>query len=153
MASILFVCHGNICRSPAAEMILRQLAGEAGFPLLTASAATSREELGNGLYPPMRQALLRAGVQISAHTARQVSAVDYQRYSLIIGMDEENMWNLRRLFHGDPEGKLHLLMEWCGEVQEVDDPWYTRDFDRAVEEITLGCRALLGALQRGEGGG
>ena len=139
MPKILFVCHGNICRSPAAEMVMRTLAGEWAVD----SAATTREELGNEIYPPMRRALARRGIPIVPHRARQTTAADYGRYDYIIGMDEENRFDLLRIYHGDPADKISLLMEWAGERREVSDPWYTRDFEKALDDIERGCRALI----------
>ena len=138
MIKILFICHGNICRSPAAEMILRGMTDRAEID----SMATSSEELGNGLYPPMRQAMLRRGITLSPHTARQTKRADYARYDYIIGMDRENMWEMKRIYGGDPDGKLSLLLEWAGERREVSDPWYTRDFDQALDDIERGCREI-----------
>ncbi len=144
MIKILFICHGNICRSPAAEMVMRTLAPDCAVD----SAATTTEELGNGIYPPMRRVLERRGIPLVPHRARQTTAADYGRYDYIIGMDEENRRDLLRIYHGDPEGKVSLLMAWAGEPREVSDPWYTRDFDQALEDIELGCRALAARLAK-----
>ncbi|MBR5094036.1 MAG: barstar family protein [Oscillospiraceae bacterium] len=146
MTKILFVCHGNICRSPAAELILRELLRRAGLSdaYELASAATSREEIGNGVYPPMRRVLEEHGLDCSGKTARQIRRSDYEHYDLLIGMDEENLWDMRRAFGGDPEGKLRNFLDFAGlSGQEIADPWYTRDFRRAYEEIRLACEGLL----------
>ena len=146
MTKILFVCHGNICRSPAAELLLRRLLLRAGLggEFETASAATSSEEIGNPVYPPMRRVLAERGIDCAGKTARRLRRRDYQDYDLLIGMDEENLWNMRRLFGGDPESKLHNFMDYAGfPGEEIADPWYTRDFERACADIELACEGLL----------
>ena len=143
MPKILFVCHGNICRSPAAEMVMRTLTDHC----MIDSAATSYEEIGNGVYPPMRRVLERRGIPVLPHSARLTDRSDYDKYDYIIGMDEENRYDLERIYRGDPQGKISLLMEWAGEKRVVSDPWYTRDFDKALDDIERGCRALAAALK------
>ncbi len=148
MTKILFICHGNICRSVAAEMVLKQLAREQERrDLAIASAATTREEIGNDIYPPMKRALLVAGYVCEQHTARQTVRADYGQWDYIIGMDDENLWDMRRIYGGDPERKLSLLMDWAGKPgREIDDPWYTRDFSGVLRQIEDGCRKLLQSL-------
>jgi protein-tyrosine phosphatase len=149
MTKILFVCHGNICRSPAAELIFRQLLYRAGLydAYEVASAATSSEELGNPIYPPMRRVLTAHGLDCSGKTARQLRRRDYEDWDMLIGMDEENLWNMRRLFHGDPSGKLRNLLDYAGRTGEaIADPWYTRDFEQTWRDVLEGCEALLTAL-------
>ena len=150
MIKILFVCHGNICRSPMAEFLMKELVRQAGQAeaFCIASAATSAEELGNPVYPPVRRKLAEHGIDCSGKTARQLTRRDYEDWDLLIGMDEENMAGMRRLFGGDPEGKLHMLLEYAGLHQGVADPWYTRDFDAAWQDVTVGCTALLTRLSR-----
>lgn len=143
---VLFICHGNICRSPMAEMILRDMARQAGANLQIDSAATSTEEIGNGVYPPARAELKRRGVPCLPHQARQVTRRDYQEYDLLLCMDSQNVRNLLRLLGGDPEGKVHKLLEYAGRQGDVADPWYTGGFDRAYEDIYLGCAGLMKAL-------
>ena len=145
MTKILFVCHGNICRSVAAEMVLKQMAREQGRRnLAIASAAATREEIGNDIYPPMKKALLAAGYECERHAARQTVRADYGQWDYIIGMDDENLWDMKRIYDGDPEGKLSLLMDWAGYPgREIDDPWYTRDFTGVIRQIEDGCRGLL----------
>ena len=147
---ILFICHGNICRSAAAEMVLKQMAHEAGrTDLRIASAAATREEIGNDIYPPMKKALLAAGYMCGPHAARQTTPADYGAWDYIIGMDDENMRDMKRIYGGDRDGKLSLLLSWAGMPgQEIDDPWYTRDFTGALRQIEEGCRGLLAALFR-----
>ncbi len=148
MIKILFICHGNICRSAAAEMVMKQMAREQHRnDLEIASAAATREEIGNDIYPPMKKALTAAGYRCEYHAARQTTRADYARYDLLIGMDSENLMDMRRIYGGDPEGKITLLRSWAGEPgMEIDDPWYTRDFDGALQQIEEGCRGLLTAL-------
>lgn len=150
MIKILFVCHGNICRSPMAEFLMKELVRQAGQAeaFCIASAATSAEELGNPVYPPVRRKLAEHGIDCTGKTARQLTRRDYEDWDLLIGMDEENMAGMRRLFGGDPEGKLHMLLEYAGLHRGVADPWYTRDFDAAWQDVTVGCTALLTRLSR-----
>ena len=145
MVKVLFICHGNICRSAAAEVVLKQLAAEAGRrDLRIASAAATREEIGNDIYPPMKKALQGAGYTCAPHAARQTTRQDYREWDLIIGMDDENLWDMNRIYGGDPEKKVSLLMDWAGKPgREIDDPWYTRDFTGVLKQIEEGCRGLL----------
>ncbi len=145
---ILFVCHGNICRSPAAEIVLREMCREAGIEACVSSAAATDEETGNGIYPPMRRALAAAGYPLSEHRARRTVRGDYARYDLIVGMDRENIRALLHIYGGDPEGKVSMLMSWAGLAAEVSDPWYTRDFNRALADIEKGCRGLVRRLRQ-----
>ena len=142
---ILFICHGNICRSAAAEVVLKQMAAEAGRrDLLIASAAATREEIGNDIYPPMKKALAGAGYRCAPHAARQTTREDYDRWDLLIGMDEENRRDMLRIYGGDPKEKTSLLMDWAGKPGcEIDDPWYTRDFSGVLKQIEKGCRGMM----------
>ena len=151
ISRILFVCHGNICRSPMAEFILKELLRERGFEseFEVASAATSAEELGNGVYPPVRRLLEARGIDCSGKRARRLTPADYGRWDLFVGMDQANLRNMRRLFDGDPAGKVRLLHEFGGIPGEVEDPWYTGEFKRAEEEIRAGCSRLLDWLLDG----
>ena len=149
MIKVLFICHGNICRSPAAEFVMKELVCRAGLreDFEIASAATSTEEIGNPVYPPMRRVLAEHGIDCAGKTARQIRRADYENYDLLVGMDEENMWNMRRKFHGDPEGKLRNLLDYAGRVGEaVADPWYTRDFEQTWTDVLEGCEAMLTEL-------
>jgi len=149
MKKILFVCHGNICRSPMAEFILKDMAARAGLAgeFEIASAATSSEELGSPVYPPARRKLAEHGIACAGKTARRIRAEDYARWDLLIGFDGANLRNMARCFGGDPDGKLHLLSEYAGRPDAIiDDPWYTRDFDAAWDDIREGCLGLLDSL-------
>lgn len=144
MKKILFVCHGNICRSPMAEMVFKHLVRERGLTGFTvASAATSTEEIGNPIYPPARAEMARHGIPAEKRGARQVTWSDYQAYDLLIGMDNANIRNMRRMLNGDPEGKIHRLMDFTNRPGEVDDPWYSDRFDLCYRDVLEGCEALL----------
>ena len=148
MVKILFVCHGNICRSPMAEFVMKDLVKNAGLEkeFLIESAATSTEEIGNPVYPPARRKLAEHGIDCSGKTARQLQRGDGERYDLLIGMDRANLRNMRRICGGD--GKIHLLMEYAGKPdREVADPWYTGDFEATWQDVLAGCRGLLKSLQ------
>ena len=149
MTRILFVCLGNICRSPMAEFVMKDLVERAGLAgtFSIASAATSSEEAGNPVYPPARRKLAEHGIQCAGKTSRQLRAEDYGKYDLLIGMDGRNMRNMERICGGDPEGKIHLLMDYTDRPGEVADPWYTGDFERAWQDILEGCEGLLAHLQ------
>ena len=145
MTKILFVCHGNICRSPMAEFVMKKYVCEAGLEreFEIASAATSREEIGNPVYPPARRKLAEHGISCSGKYARQMTAADYQRYDYIIIMDRNNLRNIMRIIGSDPDKKVHMLMEYAGQARDVADPWYTGDFEATWRDVTEGCRALL----------
>ncbi len=148
MTRILFICHGNICRSPMAEFVMKKLVRDAGLErdFVIESAATSTEELGNPVYPPARRELLRHGLTCEGKTARQVTAEDYRRFDLLVCMDRANIRNTRRLTGPDREGKIRLLLDYTGEGRDVADPWYTGDFEATWRDVTAGCEALLRAL-------
>ena len=149
MTKILFVCLGNICRSPMAEFVMKDLVERAGLAgtFSIASAATSSEEAGNPVYPPARRKLAEHGIQCAGKTSRQLRAEDYGKYDLLICMDGRNLRNMERICGGDPEGKIHLLMDYTDRPGEVADPWYTGDFERAWQDILEGCEGLLAHLQ------
>lgn len=146
MIKILFICHGNICRSVSAEYIFKQLVDEAGLSdkVYIDSAATSTEEIGNEIYPPMRKALMEHDVPIGNHRARQVKRKEYDEFDLIIAMDDENLYYLRRILGDDTENKIHYLVEYTDTPNaEIEDPWYTRNFEKAYQDIFKGCKGLL----------
>lgn len=148
MIKILFVCHGNICRSPMAEFIMKDLVAKAGreHQFEIASAATSTEELGNSVYPPARRKLSEHGIRCDGKTARQLTRYDYDDYDLLIGMDSYNIRNMQRICGGDPAGKIHLLLEYTDRYGDVADPWYTGNFDATWRDCLEGCQALLNTL-------
>lgn len=151
MTKILFVCYGNICRSPMAEFVMRDLVKKAGLEnrFVIASAATSTEEIGNPVYPPARRELARHGIGCAGHAARRICREDYDRYDWLIGMDRANLSNMRRLWDGDPAEKVHALLEFAGRPgQDVADPWYTGDFEATWLDVLSGCRGLLALLEK-----
>ena len=147
MIKILFICHGNICRSPMAEFIMKDLVTKAGVQAQfdIASAATSRQELGNAVYFPAKKKLREHGISCEGKTARQMTRQDYRYYDLLVGMDRRNLENMRRISGGDPEQKIHLLMEFAEKNSEVADPWYTGDFEATWQDVLEGCQGLLRA--------
>ena len=149
MIKILFVCHGNICRSPMAEFIMKNLVEERGFSsdFHIASAATSTEEIGSRVHHGTAAILDRLGIDYSEKRARQMTKKDYRDYDMLIGMDEWNMRNMNRIAGGDPEGKLHLLLDFTDRPGDVADPWYTRNFEVTYRDIMDGCEGLLAYLE------
>lgn len=169
MPKILFVCHGNICRSPMAEFVMKKMVAElqdgaglecagkncADFEI--ASAATSTEEIGNPVYPPARRMLERHGISCSGKTARQMTLRDYEYYDYIVLMDRNNLRNLRWILppaiyerECAGGGKVSLLMDWTGNSRDVADPWYTGDFEATWNDVNEGCRAMLTSLHNGQ---
>lgn len=158
MNRILFVCHGNICRSVTAEFVFKDLAARAGVAHLfeVDSAATSREEIGNPIYPMALRTLEAHGIVGARHAARQVTRKDYDHFDHLILMDSENRHGIRRIIPDDPEHKISLLLDHTDATdrahhgRDVADPWYTRDFAAAWEDISVGCHALLKELCGGQ---
>lgn len=148
MTRILFICHGNICRSPMAEFVMKKYVRDAGLEreFHIESAATSAEELGNPVYPPARRELALHGLSCEGKTARRVTAADYDRFDLLICMDRANVRNTQRITGPDRENKIRLLLDYAGEGRDVADPWYTGDFAAAWRDVTRGCEALLREL-------
>ena len=148
MHKILFICHGNICRSPMAEMVMKELIRrrhlENCFEI--ASCATSTEEIGNPVYPPARAELARRGIPCEHRGARQLTRADYDNWDLLIVMDSMNIRNTMRIIHSDPEGKVHKLMDYTDRGGDVADPWYCGHFDVTYRDICEGCEALLNDL-------
>ena len=151
MTKILFVCHGNICRSPMAEFVMKDLVKRAGLEsqFYIESAAASTEEIGNPVYPPARRKLAEHGIGCGGKTARQLRNEDCARFDLLIGMDKANLRNMYRICGGDYDEKMHLLMEFAGRPDaEVADPWYTGDFEATWQDVLAGCQGLLNVLQK-----
>lgn len=146
MIKVLFICHGNICRSPMAEYVMKGLVRKAGLEsqFQITSAATSREEIGNPIYPPARRKLAEHGISCDGHAARQLTNRDYEDYDLLIGMDRANLRDMYRICGGDFADKMHLLLDYTDRPgQEVADPWYTDDFEATWWDVLEGCRGLL----------
>ena len=147
MTRILFLCHGNICRSPMSEFVMKDLVKKVGLEskFHIESAATSTEEIGNPVYPPARRKLAEHGISCDGKTARRLRPEDAREYDLLIGMDQANLRNMRRIC-GDVPGKMRLLMDGTDRPGEVADPWYTRDFEATWRDVEEGCRKLLESL-------
>lgn len=145
---ILFICHGNICRSPMAEFIMKDMVKKAKleWKFEIASAATSTEEIGNPVHWGTREKLAQVGISCKGKTARQMTKRDYADYDLLIGMDRANIRNMTRIAGGDPENKIHLLLEYAGSSRDIADPWYTGNFDETYADVVEGCTALLEQL-------
>ncbi|MBP3891138.1 MAG: low molecular weight phosphotyrosine protein phosphatase [Solobacterium sp.] len=150
MVKVLFVCHGNVCRSPAAEFVMKNLVEKEGLQdyFEIASAATSREELGNGVYPNMKEVLHAHGLNTSGKYARQMNYQDYVYYDYLIGMDEENRYYMERICQGDEMHKISLLLDYSDYPRELSDPWYSREFEKAYQEVVEGCTGLLNYLKK-----
>ena len=150
MTKIIFVCHGNICRSPMAEFVMKDMVRRAGLEneIFVASAACRRDEIGADTYLGTREKLDEMGIPYEKRHARQITMDDYEQYDFIVAMDEENMRDLARMTQGDPAKKTRLLMEIAGERRGVADPWYTGDFDATFRDVQRGCSAILNELQK-----
>lgn len=148
---VLFICHGNICRSPMAEFVFNDMVRKLGLEgkYHADSAATSSEEIGNPVYPPVRQLLASKGISTKGKTARRIRKDDYGTYDLIIGMDSANMRNLRYFFD-DREGKIHSLLSYAGSSRDISDPWYTDDFETCYSDVLEGVTALIKSLEYAE---
>ncbi len=148
MIKVLFICHGNICRSPMAEFVLKEMVKEKGIEgnFYIESAAISYEEIGNPVYPPVKRLLESLGIDCSNKHARIMTKNDYEEFDYILGMDISNIYGIKRIIGEDSSNKVHLLMEYTGENTEVSDPWYTRDFNEAYNDIYRGCKAFLESI-------
>ena len=150
MIKVLFVCHGNICRSPMAEFVMKDLVKREGLSeqFMIASAATSTEEIGNGVHYGTRNKLAALGISTAGKTAIQLTKADYHKYDLLIGMEGRNVINMKRIVGGDPEHKLYCLLDFSSFPRDIADPWYTGDFDRTYEDVYEGCTSLLTYLKK-----
>lgn len=149
MIKLMFVCHGNICRSPMAEFIMKKIVSDHGLSdeFYIASSATSTEELGNSVYPPAKSELAKHGIGCAGKTAIQLIKSDYDKYDYFIGMDTANIRNMSRIFGSDKDEKIYKLLTFAGRSEDVSDPWYSRDFDTAYSDIEEGCKGLFSHLQ------
>lgn len=150
MTKVLFICHGNICRSPMAEMIMKNIIKEKGLTnqFEISSAAVSTEEIGNGIYPPAKQVLTKHHISFTNHISRQVTQYDYDYYDYLICMDTSNLRLLKRFIpENDPASKVSLLMEYVGQYRDVADPWYTNDFETTYKDILNGCNGLINHIE------
>jgi len=148
MKKILFVCHGNICRSPMAEFVMKSLVRAAGLAdeIAVASKALHTDEIGRDTHDGTRAVLRTHGIPLTRRSAALMQRADYDAYDYIVGMDRENMRDLDRLTGGDPAGKVYKLLSFIGEARDVADPWYTGDFETTYRDVDAGCRALLAQI-------
>lgn len=149
MIKLLFVCHGNICRSPMAEYVMKDLVGKEGLQdeFYIESCAVSTEEIGNPVYPPVKKILKELEINCDDKRARVMTRSDYQKFDYIIAMDSSNLYGIKRIVGEDTAHKVHLLLEYTKENRDVRDPWYTRKFDETYTDILNGCKALLEELK------
>lgn len=150
MIKIMFVCHGNICRSPMAEFIMKDIVANQGLEneFLILSAATSTEEIGNPVYPPVRRILNKMGIDCSEKRAIKVTTADYKKYDYLICMDKNNLYNLKYIIGDDTENKVYRLLDFTNNPHDVADPWYTGDFEMTLRDVTKGCNALFQYLAK-----
>ena len=148
MIKILFVCHGNICRSPMAEFVMKDLMRKAGREeqFIIDSKAARRDELGHDTHYGTKAKLRQMGVPFEKRKATLLAKSDYDAYDYLIAMDRENVSDMLRLFGGDPDKKIHMLLEFAGLKREVADPWYTGNFDETYEDVLMGCKGLMRML-------
>jgi len=149
MTRILFVCHGNICRSPMAEFVMRDMAKKENIDVVVSSAATSCEEIGNGVHPGTRQKLAQYGISTKGKYAVRMTKQDYDNYDYIVAMDTMNVRNILRITGGDPEKKIYKLLSFAGNDRDIADPWYTGNFDDTYADVYEGCKALCDMIKKG----
>lgn len=152
MIKVLFVCHGNICRSPMAEFVMKDIVKRAGESdnFYIDSAATSTEEIGNGIHHGTRRILQEKGIPCTGHRAVQMTRADYDKYDYLIGMDEANIRNMLRIAGGDGQKKMYMLLSFAGKQRAIADPWYTGDFDTTYADVKEGCEAFFTYLKKKE---
>ena len=150
MIKILFVCHGNICRSTMAQYVMQDMVEKLGIneQFYIDSAATSYEEIGNGVHQGTRQKLTKEGIYCGNHRARHIELSDYDTFDYIIGMDTANMRNLNKFYNNDLEGKIYKLLQFAGEIGDIADPWYTGNFDVTYDDVVRGCKGLLKEIRQ-----
>ena len=150
MIKVLFICHGNICRSPMAEFVFRDMVRRQGLgdQFHIASAATSREEIGNSIYPPAKRKLAQHGINSDGHRARQLTKKDYEEYDYLLAAEQYNIRNMMRILGSDPQNKVCRLLDFSSRPRDIDDPWYSGDFETAYRDIYEGCEALLAHIRR-----
>ena len=148
MIKVMFVCLGNICRSPMAECVLKDMVAKRGlsYRFVIESSATSTEEIGNPIHYGTRTKLRQMGVPLTDHRAVQLKASDYEKYDHFIGMDASNRRNMVRMLGGDPDGKVHLMLDFTDHPRDVADPWYTGDFDATYDDVVAGCEGFLASV-------
>lgn len=154
MIKVLFLCHGNICRSPMCEFVMKDMVRKCGMEknIIIESAATSTEEIGNGVHYGTRNKLRQMGIPCGEHRAWQIKKKDYDRYDYLIVMDNNNVRNLMRIIGNDPDGKVSMLLDFAGRYGEsIADPWYTGNFDVTYDDVVAGCEGLLRHLCEKEG--
>lgn len=149
MIKVLFICHGNICRSPMAEFVFKDMVNKAGLAadFQIESAATSTEEIGNDIHYGTRNKLIKEGIPFTRRAARQITVRDYEYYDFLVAMDEENLFYMNRRWNNDPDDKIRLLLEFAGKNREIADPWYTGNFDQTYLDVVEGCEAFLQYLK------
>lgn len=145
MIKVLFVCHGNICRSPMAEFVLKDMVKKRGIAnqFLIESAATSREEIGNGVHPGTKKKLNELQISTLGKIAVQLKKTDYDKYDYLIGMDHYNITNMMKILGADPDTKIHLLLDYTDSPGSISDPWYTGDFEQTYQDVLRGCKGFL----------
>ena len=153
MIRIMFICLGNICRSPMAEFVMKDLVHKAGeeAEFVIVSSATSREEIGNDTHYGTRRMLDEMGIPYTKRAAVQLTRADYEKYDLLLGMDTANLRDIERIVGGDPQNKVHLLLDFAGEHRSIADPWYTGDFEATYRDVLCGCEALYAWVKKQHG--
>ena len=148
MTKILFVCHGNICRSPMAEFVMKKIVKDAGLEndFVIESAATSSEEIGNDVHYGTKEKLTQMNVPFSKRRARKITPADYDYFDLLIGMDVENLYYMENAWNKDPNDKVKLLLTYAGKDRDIADPWYSHNFDKTYEDILEGCTSLFNSI-------
>lgn len=148
MIKVMFVCHGNICRSPMAEFVLKDMVKKRGIEqeFFISSAATSTEEIGNGVHRGTREKLKQYGISTEGKYAVQLKKQDYQKYDYILAMDKQNVKNIQKIIEKDSQNKVHLLLSYAEKNRDIADPWYTGDFDKTYDDIVEGCNAFLNKI-------